>query len=311
MSLHIQIRHLRAYEAIMQLGTVSAAAELLNLTQPAVSRLLATLETELGFKLFYRRGRRLVPSIEGRELYKEIEGTLTGIHEISSIAEDIRLLKRGRLRIAAIGPLSFSKLLPSALTAFSKKNPQVRFSLEHRQRFEIDEWVASRQVDLGFTLFPVDHPSLNIEPIITVAAIAAVHKEHEKASKKFLTPDHFEGEQVILTKWNTRLRQMLDASLLGSKFRPSIKTETSSALTSCHLAAEIKGICISDPFSFTGVPGDSLRAVRWKPELRMVYGAIWPKDREPTNQALEFIQTMRASAKKIIRNIPEAKVTKS
>ena len=89
--MNIRLRQLRAYQAIMSFGTVSAAADSLHLTQSSVSRLLAGLEQELGFSLFYRRGRRLVPSVEGRNFYQRIEGALASIEGITTIANDVRL----------------------------------------------------------------------------------------------------------------------------------------------------------------------------------------------------------------------------
>jgi DNA-binding transcriptional LysR family regulator len=67
------LRHIEAFRAVMLTGTVMAAASLMNLTQPAVSRTIALLEIQLGFKLFERRGRRLFPTTEAQTLYREVE----------------------------------------------------------------------------------------------------------------------------------------------------------------------------------------------------------------------------------------------
>ncbi len=291
----------------MTLGTVTAAAESLRITQPAVSRLLATLESELGFNLFYRRGGRLVPSVEGEAFYREIEGTLAGLADIYNIAEDIKILRKGRLRLVGIGPVIFNRWLPSALETFSEEFPETHYSLDLQQRHVIEEWVASRQADLGFTLFPVDNPALDYEPIATVAAVGILPKGHPKASQECFSPADFPGESVILLHKGARFRELLDGALMHSGAEFTTKVEVSSAIAACHLVVQGLGVAISDPFTLTGLPKDSLETIRWEPELLLTYGATWPKDRKPSAQARRFIELMKQSADEIVDEIPAAR----
>src|SRR5882672_4336090 len=84
------IQALRAFVAIMEAGTVTAAAERLRRTQPQVSRLIAELEQDIGFSLFFRERRRLIPTLRGSRLYVDVRRALNGLDEIERVAEEIR-----------------------------------------------------------------------------------------------------------------------------------------------------------------------------------------------------------------------------
>ncbi len=306
MAFRVRIRQLRVFRAVMNTGSVTMAARILNVTQPAASRLLASLEEDLGFKLFYRTGGRLVPSVEGRSFYRQIAGILAGIDDIETIANDIRLNKTSRLRLVAIGPVMFGRLLSDGMRRFCEEFPGTKFSVDWQERMDIDEWVASRQADLGFTLFPVERQSLETEPITTVAAVAILPKSHALANRDVLTPADFQDEPLILPKRSTRLRQMADAAFLESGKNFEIFSETASAIVSCRLVARGLGVGISDPFSVSGYGGDDLHVTRWRPELKMTYGAIWPKDRKPTKTMRRLIETLGEVAAEIKAEFPAA-----
>ena len=291
----------------MTTGSITAATQVVNLSQPAISRLIAVMEAELGFKLFYRQGRRLIPSVEGRSFFLRIEGTLSGIDDIDSIANDIRYNKEGRLRLCAMGPLLFSRLLPNAIASYRSAYPETQLTVEMRRREDIDEWVASRQADLGFTLMPVESKSVSSEQIVTVAAVGIVPKDHRLADQKVLSLSDFENETLILPKQSIRLRQIVDAEILRGKRSVAVDIETSTALASCHLVAQGVGVGVSDPFSFSGVGREHIAVSRWEPAITLTYCAIWPKDREPTDQTRRFLDVVRSSAEIFLNEYPEAR----
>jgi len=100
------LRHIEAFRAVMLAGSVVGAARLLNVTQPGVSRTIGLLELRLGYALFERRGRRLVPTAEAEALYREIEHVYSGIERIAHVAQDIRLQRAGALRVATLPALA-------------------------------------------------------------------------------------------------------------------------------------------------------------------------------------------------------------
>jgi len=153
--MNIRMRQLRVFKSVVESGTVSEAAQSLFLTQSSVSKTLASLEEELGFLLFDRIGRRLKLSREGRLFYTKIENAIETFEDIQLAATDIRDNQGRRLRVCAIGPM-LTRLVPSALEVFSRKHADFNFSVDLIPRIEIEEWMAQRHADLGFTLLPVE-----------------------------------------------------------------------------------------------------------------------------------------------------------
>ena len=124
-------RQIEAFRAIIESGSVTAAADLLFLTQPSVSRLLADLEAELGFALFARIGRSLTPTPEADALYEEVRRSFVGLQEISRVADDIRQYRSGSLKIAAMPALGL-QFLPGAIADFTAERPGIAVSLRVR-----------------------------------------------------------------------------------------------------------------------------------------------------------------------------------
>ena len=101
----INVKWLHALRAVVQSGTVTEAAERLRVTQPAVSRMLANLEAELGFALFARQSGRLSITPQGEAFYFEVEAALAGLDGIESAGKNIRSGSGAHLRLFAFSPL--------------------------------------------------------------------------------------------------------------------------------------------------------------------------------------------------------------
>ncbi len=289
---NLHIRQLKAYQAIISTGSATAAAELLSVSQPAISRALAALETDLGFQLFDRRGRHLVHSDKGRRFYRMIEPTLSGLDALPEIIDDVRSERGSPLRIASIGPLLHSKYLPFALHEFQNLFPDLRLEVRYLDRFEIEHWVANLNADIALTMLPVDHPSLKHRELVTVNAVAVLPVGHPLASKPELGPTDFRGERVIMPERKARLRQLADRAMLDSKQPLPIAIETSSEVTTCHLIAAGLGVGISDPFSVTGISEDRIVVRPWKPAIRISYAAAWSKFRALSERSEQFIDIL-------------------
>ena len=182
------LRQLRAFRHVMSLGGMSAAAEALNLTQPALSKQIALMEETLGFRLFVRRrGGPIAPTQEGLAFFKSIEGTLYGIDAIPDIARDISSRLRTQLRIAGTPPVLNAKAFTGALAAFRARAPDVQVSIIARQRVDLEDWVRNRQADISFGLLPSRYPDLASISLSEVGAVAVLSPTHPLADR-----DHIE-----------------------------------------------------------------------------------------------------------------------
>ena len=86
----MKLRQLEAFRAVMLCATVTRASEMLHISQPATTRLLADLEISLGFALFKREKKRLHPTAEAQALFEEVQRSLLGMDRIARAADEIR-----------------------------------------------------------------------------------------------------------------------------------------------------------------------------------------------------------------------------
>src|ERR1044071_655742 len=107
---NMRLRHIEVFQAVMETGSMSAAARLIHLTQSAVSRSVANAELQLGYPLFHRVGGHLVPTTEGLALFEESSGIFERLESLKRTAHNLKSGEQGLVRIAAI-PAVCHKLL--------------------------------------------------------------------------------------------------------------------------------------------------------------------------------------------------------
>ena len=134
----MNLRSLQALQAFMEGGSLNAAADRLNCTQPQVSRLLSRLEEDVGFPLFSRKMRRLVPTSEAREFFQQVEVALTSLAQVENAAERVRKNIRNHTRILS-APDTLGALLVPSLRRIREIEPSASFSLDMRVRMNIDQ----------------------------------------------------------------------------------------------------------------------------------------------------------------------------
>ena len=152
----INLRQVEAFRATMLTGSVTEAAALMGVTQPAVSRLLRDLQALLNMPLFEKRGTGLVPNAAAVALYTEVERSFVGLERIGAAAEEIRSRRTGFLRVAALPALA-NGYLPRLAGHFLKDRPNLNLSLFGVISPLVVDWVTNNQCDVGFAEVPIAH----------------------------------------------------------------------------------------------------------------------------------------------------------
>lgn len=163
----MRLRHIEVFNAIMLTGSVSGAARLLNVTQPAVSRILAHAELQLGFPLFQRSKSRLIPTSEAQTLYPHIAQLFNQLDDVQRLAANLRGgHSEGELHILSVLALSYD-ILPRALQLFRKQHPKVVVTIESLHSPQIVSSLALQEADVGFVFSAIAHPSLEQQNLHT------------------------------------------------------------------------------------------------------------------------------------------------
>lgn len=268
-------------------GTMTRAAELLNISQPAISSTIANLEHETGLKLFVRKGGRLQPTPEARLFFVEAERALEAVEKTHRIAKEIRTGKRGHLAVAAYASISIN-LLPRLMAEFAKERPGLELKIITRNSQSVRELMTTQQFDLAIAELPLDYPTSHME-VISYECQCMMPMGHPLAALDVITPADLHGVPFVsLFKGDPIYQQLAMAfSAYGSSWNVVAETEFFS--TACELVGAGLGVGIVDPVvskSFTR----HLVLKPFLPAIRYEIALLLPTQEESSQLAREFLQ---------------------
>jgi DNA-binding transcriptional LysR family regulator len=241
----MNFRQCEVFRVVMEAGTVTAAAQRLHVSQPAVSKILAQLEQELGFQAFVRERRRLIPTPEAQSLYHEIRRAFISLDYLTRFAQDLRGLRQGHLVLAAIHAAS-SGWLPGMIAKFMHHHPGLSISLQTLDSPRVAQAVATGHADLGIAQFEVPMEHVRRDRLISVDAVCVMPPNHELAQRRVIRPADLHDQNFIALATINRFRKKLDALLEARGIVPRIQVDTTLASTACGLVAENAGIAVLD-----------------------------------------------------------------
>jgi DNA-binding transcriptional LysR family regulator len=289
--MHITLRHLQVFEAVMEGGSISRAAKLMNLSQPAVSIALSKFEQELGFRLFHRAKGYFAPTTEAMLLHSETEQSLLSIERVQERAREIGAGGVGVVSIASNGACAIN-LLPWVIAEFQKDHPEVRIDLKVRSSRKIASWAAGRQVDIGLIDAPVPIPGLNTE-IIRTPCVCILQDTDPLCQNNRIAPENLAGRSVISITGDHSIDRQLDR--LCAERGVSIERRVSSSYFAIarNLVRAGAGMAIVDAVNGTADLGDGVTWRPFEPAIYFELALIMPPEREMPEAATSFLSVLR------------------
>jgi DNA-binding transcriptional LysR family regulator len=283
----IKLRQIEVFRQVFDGCSVTGAAQALGISQPAVSKHLAVLERNCGFQLFLRTGGRLVPTPEARLLAIEIERLLSNVHRLDHIAQSIRERRWGNVRLACFAALAH-RFVPKALSPVLADRPDLRLSLQTRTSQRIVELAINQQIDLGYSLLPIDHPLVDCTAACTFELVCVLRSDHPLTKKGTLGPADLKDEPFISLGGEDRSRFFVD-EVFGHKYqRTRMQIEAQVAETVCSFVAFGMGVGLVPPFITGSFGNEGLVACRFSPAIEMTIWELLPKGNLPGAATLEL-----------------------
>ena len=281
-------RQLEAFRAVMLTGGMTPAAELIGVTQPAVSRLIRDLQRSLRLTLFKKRGARLLPTGEAHSLYREVERSFVGLDRIAQSALELRERRAGTLRIAALPALA-SGFLPRFAGAFLAARPKLDLALFGLTSSSVLDWVISGQCDVGIAEIPIEHPTVVIERLPVVRAVAVLPRRHPLSRKRDLVPRDFAGQPFISLGQSSLLRFRIDSIFADAGIARQMRIETPLSMIACALAAAETAVAIVDPFTAREFEGRGIVVRPFTPRIDVETAILHSAQLALSGLAREFI----------------------
>jgi len=280
-----KVRQLEAFHAVMVAGTVTGAAVRLGLSQPAISTLIAGLESDLGFGLFVREKSRLQPTDEAKYLHGAVVAALQGLGSIEQLAADIRDAKAGSLRIAAL-PMLALEFLPRVAAHFLRDYPGVNVTLQARSSPTVVTLVTTQQFDIGFSETAYDPGWVDAEKL-RLRCVCVLPAQHPLAGNEVIRPADLSGLPIVTAPRDHIRTQRLQELFAEHGATLSIKVETPLFASMCAFVAEGVGYSIVDPVTAHDFSGRGLVARRFEPAFFNDFAMLFPagKPRSLVTQA--------------------------
>lgn len=272
------VRQLRAFVAVYQSGHISAAAELLSVTQPAVTVLLRELEERLGVRLFDRTTRSLKRTDAANAAFAYAQRVLSELEAMGRSMDDLAQGRQGRLRIAATSTV-VQTVLPEVLRQFTRELPGVELLIDDCAPGEFVERIVSERVDCGVGTLESPVPGLEERIFLRDPMVAVAGKERFDASRP-LSWKQLAAHPVITVRAGYGVRRRIERAASEGGVELRVAHEVALFTTALALASGGLGVAVvpESVARASGLPGMVVRRLV-RPHLEKSTAFVFRKDR--------------------------------
>jgi DNA-binding transcriptional LysR family regulator len=267
----INLRQVEVFYAVMRAGSVTEAARVLNVTQPAVSVALRQLESRLKMKLFERTGGRLVPTAEARALLPDVAEIFGRIGAVERLSQDLAAGARGMFTIAATPPLC-DGYVAKAVATFVAKRPGVKVNVQSMASAQVLDRVINREVDIGVVYEPVVSSAVQVDEHSRAAIGCILPARHPLARRATVRIQDLAAQRIVTYLPQALLRPYIDRALTGKRPALDIVVQTGASATAIMLAVHGAGIALVETALFNArpIPGFVSRPMEPRVELKIL-----------------------------------------
>lgn len=272
----MKLRHIETFRAVVLTGSASGAAQLLNVSQPVVSRVLQHAEQQLGFKLFDRVKGRLVPTAEARRLYPDVERIFSDLERLRTTSRNLRQHGVGHLRIAATPSLAHS-LLPAAIERMRRAHPDVVFELITHHTTEMITAILTSSVDVGIVSAPPMAAGIVSRPVAQGHIVLAVPASWPKLSRRGpASADALVGRDLIKLHDDTPLGALINERLEQTALLQDAEVMVQTYSLAAALVEHGLGYALLDQFTAASAHVQAQRLYRVAPAIEFPVEMLRP-----------------------------------
>jgi DNA-binding transcriptional LysR family regulator len=285
------LRQLEALVAVLETGSITRGAERMHISQPAISRLIASLEADTGYPMFNRMGGRIVATAEATLLREEIQNALAAVDRVSRRALQIGSRAEAPLTVCGF-PWFASTVLPQLLSRFHAKHPAIPIMLNGMGFHRLIEMVASQRADFGICEAPPHVNGIVAEHLCRYEAVCVMRADHKFAELPRVPLAALAREQFISLREEDERQPVVARAFenLSIELRPSIEVNLGSS--ACAWIATAGGVSVLDPFSAGEWHGRLVR-VKTEPAIWFDLWVLRPETKPLTRVASAFLALLR------------------
>ncbi len=289
----MRLKAIEVFNAVMLTGTVSGAARLLHVTQPAVTQALQHAEQQLGYVLFSRQRQRLVPTREAQALYPEVQRLMSQLESVRRLAVALGSGADSELRVLVVPSLAV-RALPDALQRFRTRYPDMPVSIRSLHSNEIARAIALQEGDVGIVYGSPGHAAVH-EELVATGRLVCVSRVGGAGADKRATVTMEEVLRAPLIRIDER--DPLGAMLADQWARLEMAPQAGITVQTHHIAMVLAeqgfGPAIIDSFTAQASRSDTLHVRALLPEVPVEVRALLPLGLRSPQPVADFIAAFR------------------
>jgi DNA-binding transcriptional LysR family regulator len=293
------MRQMEVFHAIMRTGSVTAAARLLSVSQPAVTAVLKHCEASLKMRLFNRVGGRLQPTPEARAIFPDVAAIYSRIDAVGRLMQDLAGGRLGTLSIAAAFPIA-NGYLAKAVADYTADRPGVRVALQSLTSPDVVDRVVNREAELGIAYEPVVNAEVECSVLASSGVACVMRADHPLARHSEINVAALAPYSLITYLPRSLLRPLIDQAFSKARIAPNISVQVSLSLTGMMLAYHGAGIALVEPFLLASMPLPGLITRPLRPRIHLKTLLIRGKSAPRSALMDDFIEALRRAIPKDI-----------
>lgn len=265
----INLRQIEAFKAVIEHGTVSRGAEVLNVSQPAMSKLIAHLEADTALQLFDRMKGRLAPTEHAMRLYDEVGRIFAGVRQLENAVEVIRREEQGRLEVGVMAALAGS-FVQRATMRFLENRSGIFCSVQSLTSEWIVDRLVSRKLDVGLVSARISNPYIKLEPLLEHPLVCIMPLGHPLGEKELIEPQDLDGVPFVAYNRDTYFGHIVEGMFETHGVKASVSLVSNVAPTICEFVAAGLGVSLVHPLTVSGME-HRLVVRRFEPEIMFLF----------------------------------------
>lgn len=277
MNIRISLRQIEAFKLTMELGSVSKAAEMLCISQPAVSKLISSLEAEADLELFTRIKGRLHPTDSAEILYKKIDEIFSGIDIISDAVVRVKQIQGGTVSLGLLPALVGHQLADIAQTV-RMRHPHTKLSVHAKSSHILQKQLLDRKLDICLVKNPIHSHEFMCEPVLTANMVCIMPLDHPLSVNSIIHPHDIDDIDFIDNNPGSNSSHVNHQMFDQYGIRPNIIADATTSAAVTELVVAGFGIAMVHPQSAYHWGGSRIVARAMKADLPVSYYLGYPKE---------------------------------
>lgn len=288
----MELRQLQYFFEVAKQKSISKAAVILHISQPALSKMLKNMEEELGMTLLIRTNKTSELTDAGMVVYAYAKKINNDLKDMTTILNDLTELKQGEIHFG-LPPIIGSLFFPDLLAKFHKLYPNIKITITEYGGAKVVKSVQEGELDLAVTVLPVDEDLFDSYPIVKEDMKVIVHRDHRLANREIVDLSELREEEFIFYHEDFALHDLMWEKFLQAGYEPNILFKSSQWDLMSEMVVANLGITILPKSICERVKSDLVHILDLTPTIPWNLAVIQKKDKYLSFAGRTFIQFIK------------------